>query len=95
MENAVRDVWQCMKDIVLPAYASTKASLSGNGKANGIGSTLRAEEIGLAVKEAIKSIAEIGEASKVNQHYVINYDLNNNAYKCCPCCCCYGRNSQY
>ena len=65
LEEEMVTVWQTLKNVVLPGYSSirdTTVQLPQKG-ARGIG--MRGEEVGLAIKEAIKTIALRGDVRKV------------------------------
>ena len=58
-------VWQALKNVVLPGYSLTRDAAIQNKK-KGTGTIgMRGEEVGLAIKEAIKTIAERGDVKKV------------------------------
>ena len=66
LEEEMTTVWQCLKNVVLPGYSSTRDKSTSRTKTKGAGgSVAKTEEVGLAIKEAIKQMASRGEVRKV------------------------------
>ena len=66
LEEEMTTVWQCLKNVVLPGYSSTRDKSTSRTKTKGAGgSVAKTEEVGLAIKDAIKQMASRGEVRKV------------------------------
>lgn len=65
LEEEMVTVWQTLKNVVLPGYSLTWNTTVQHPKKGGRGVGMRAEEVGLAIKEAIKTIALRGDVRKV------------------------------
>ena len=86
LEEEMVTVWQTLENVVLPGYSSiwdTTVQLPQKGT-RGIG--MRGEEVGLAIKEAIKTIALRGDVRKVT--VMLNACLIHLLQFVCDVCVC-------
>lgn len=65
LEEEMITVWQTLKNVVLPGYSLTRDTTVQHKKKGTRAIGIRGEEVGLAIKEAIQTIALRGDVRKV------------------------------